>query len=49
MRNDQVLKLLQERGDQGISAEEIAKKFGYALVGSVCKPINQLRTAGYHK
>lgn len=46
--NDKILNILRDRGEEGISSKDLAKKFNYALIGSVCKPINQLRAAGHN-
>ena len=48
MRNDEILEILRKSGENGISAQDLAKKFKFARVNSICKPINQLRLRGHN-
>lgn len=46
-RQEEVLKLLKKRGSKGVSAAEIAEKFGFVRIGSSSKIIKQLRQIGH--
>lgn len=48
MRTDETLEFLRERGNKGVSAEELGEKFGFKISGSSSKLINQLRDAGHN-
>lgn len=47
-RADEVFALLKKKGQDGATATDIAKRFGFKVNGSACKLIIQLRSQGHN-